>query len=81
MLSLAVSACMSAPERHSSDGNVDASVADARADGATGSAARSVLGTIEASPKDNQLELGVFVVSLVVALAPLAQGRRRRHSA
>jgi hypothetical protein len=73
MLSLALSACMGAPDRPAGDAQVDSPTPDA----AIGSAARAAVDGIEASPKDYRLQLGVLVMSLVVALAPLRPRRRR----
>jgi hypothetical protein len=77
MLSLALSACMGAPDRPLADAHVDSPAADAAPDAAIGSAARAAVDGIEASPKDYRLQLGVLVMSLVVALAPLRPRRRR----
>ena len=74
LLVMAMAAC-GPPERNPTDANTDAPI-----DTPSGSGARGETGGNEASPKDLNLELGVIVVSLVVAVAPIRLRERRKSA-
>jgi hypothetical protein len=77
LLALLAAACDS-PVRHLPDAkDIDARMADAPADAHVGSAMRWIDG-IDPNPSDSGLELGVFAISLVVAVGPIRARRRRK---
>jgi hypothetical protein len=57
---------------------VDSRQTDAPIDSPAGSGSHAAFGSIEPSPVDHNLELGVVAASLVVAMSPIRSRRRRK---